>query len=477
MIADKYRVDQVLGKGGMGLVVAAQHIQLDERVAIKFLRLEGDTAPEFHQRFVREAQVSAKLRSEHVVKVRDFGVLDDGTPYMVMEYLEGTDLRKLLKQFGKLPVDLALGYVAQACEGLAEAHAIGVVHRDMKPSNLYLSKRPDGSDLVKILDFGVAKMVQGTDRDELTAAGMLLGSPRYMSPEQLKGARDIDGRADVWSVGAILYELLVGRAPFLAQTTAALCMKILGNEPPASLCGERSDVPPELEAVIMHCLEREVEKRMPDVGMLCMRLAQATKSTSLEADAKRVVAVLERRAMQQTGTYSTMSQAEHKGIQVGDSSVSVQVGSHSGVASGASWTSSGGRLQKNKRTLAVAALAGALVIGAVVLFAAFRGSAEPSTGVNNQPSASATATTPPSTAATTAQLPSATAPVTATATAPQDVAPDAGNDKGKKPPPYTGPPIKGGKTPPPPTTPTTTTTATTPPTSTRPPVNPLEDRQ
>lgn len=479
VIADKYRIDQVLGKGGMGLVVAAEHIQLQERVAIKFLRLEGDTAPEFQTRFVREAQVSAKLRSEHVVKVRDFGMLDDGTPYMVMEYLEGVDLRKLLKQFGKLPVETALGYVAQACEGLAEAHAIGVVHRDMKPSNLYLTKRPDGSDLVKILDFGVAKMVQGTDHDELTAAGMLLGSPRYMSPEQLKGAKDIDGRADIWSLGAIMYELLVGRAPFLAQTTAALCMKILGNEAPVAMSSERSDITPELEAVIMQCLERNADDRVPDVGVLCTKLAHAAHSANLEAAAKRVVAVLERRAMQQTGTYSTLSSAESKGIATSGpatGSLSIDVRSASGVASAASWSSADG--QSRKRTYAVAGIAGALVIGAGVLFAAFRGTTEPATGTAppsaTPPPVASPAPTEPATQQPTASAPPVTATATASEAAPSATA-EPTPDK-KRPPVYGGGPIVKGKTPPPPPT-TATATATAPPTTTRPPVNPLEDRQ
>jgi serine/threonine-protein kinase len=304
VVADKYRVEEVLGRGGMGLVVAAEHLQLRERVALKFLRLEPDTASEFHSRFVREAQVTAKLRSEHVARVRDFGLLEDQTPYMVMEFLEGSDLRKILKAFGKLPLDTAVDYAVQACEGMAEAHALGIVHRDLKPSNLYLTRRPDGSDLVKILDFGVSKMMlmQDADRDELTAAGVLLGSPRYMSPEQLRGSSEVDGRADIWSMGAILYEFLAGRPPFLAGSTAALCVKILSEELPPPLSEQRSDVPAELEQAVLRCLQRDPDRRYADVGAFVAALDQALGQPWLTAAATRVAAVLERRALQATGS-------------------------------------------------------------------------------------------------------------------------------------------------------------------------------
>jgi eukaryotic-like serine/threonine-protein kinase len=472
IVAEKYRIAEVLGRGGMGLVVAAEHIQLQERVALKFLRLDTETPHEFQQRFVREAQVTAKLRGEHVARIRDFGVLEEGTPYMVMEFLEGTDLRKLLKQFGKLPVESALDYVMQACEGVAEAHAVGVVHRDLKPSNLYLTKRPDGSDLIKILDFGVAKMVQGTDHDELTAAGMLLGSPRYMSPEQLKGSKDIDARADIWSMGAIMYELLAGRAPFLAQTTAALCVKILSNEQPPPMSAERSDVPPELEAVILGCLERDFTKRIPDVAALAGRIADAMKLPWLEPAATRVAAVLERRAMQQTGTYSTVSSTQPRPGVIAAISAQQLTNPSGSARIDVAWTQSQ-QTSSRKRTFALLGAAAIVLIGGAALFAAFR-----------HDTGSAAASTEPAVSSAT-QAPSAPPPASETAapiasTAPSAAAPVASADSGgtaatttaKKAPGPVGP-VGPRKAPPeakPPATPTATATS-------RPPVNPLDDRQ
>ena len=470
LVADKYRIAEVLGRGGMGLVVAAEHMQLQEKVALKFLRLDTETPQEFQTRFVREAQVTAKLRGEHVARIRDFGVLEEGTPYMVMEYLEGTDLRKLLKQFGKLPVESALEYLMQTCEGVAEAHAAGVIHRDLKPSNLFLTKRPDGSDLIKILDFGVAKMVQGSDRDELTAAGMLLGSPRYMSPEQLKGAKDIDGRADIWSLGAILYELLVGRAPFLAQTTAALCVKILSSEMPASICADRSDVPPELEAVVLGCLERDVSKRIPDVATLAGRLADAMKLPWLEPAATRVAAVLERRAMQQTGTYSTISSTQPRpGLVAAIGNAQVQSSAISRSAIDVAWTQSHPSSSR-KRTWALVAIAAVVLLGGAGLFAAFHNSEQPVPAAEPSSSEPSAATSAPAPVEPSATASTAPAPDDSGATAATPPSPDAGEGKAKRHHVPVGPmprkPPAG-----------TSTQASPPPTTTRPAVNPLDDRQ
>ncbi|MCC6648131.1 MAG: serine/threonine protein kinase [Polyangiaceae bacterium] len=308
VIADKYKVESIIGRGGMGVVVAAEHLQLRETVALKFLLSAGEDEREFRQRFLREAQVSAKLRGEHVVRLMDFGAPDGAPPYIVMERLHGTDLRETLNHFGKIPIENAIEYVAQACEGVAEAHSIGVVHRDLKPSNLFLTKRLDGSDLVKILDFGVSKARATADvDDDLTSAGSVLGSPRYMSPEQLRNSIDVDARADVWSLGAILYEVICGRPPFKAESTAALCAKILGEEPPTSMRTYRPEVSPALEAAVLRCLERDPAARTPSVAALVAELAEAVDYPWLRASAARVAAVLERRSVRgdpATGSFS-----------------------------------------------------------------------------------------------------------------------------------------------------------------------------
>ena len=252
VVDGKYKVDKVLGRGAMGVVVQATHVHLGEKVALKFLRYRAKAGTEdFQSRFRREARVSAKLKNEHITRVIDVGVWKERVPYMVMDYLEGGDLRELIKAQGPLPIGTAIDYTVQVCVGIAEAHANGIVHRDLKPSNLFLTKRADGSDLLKVLDFGISKWRAGeTEIDELTQTGVVLGSPKYMAPEQLFGSADVDSRADVWSIGAILYEMLAGRPPFDMPTFTRICAELSTNRPPPSLVEKRPDVTPELEAVI-----------------------------------------------------------------------------------------------------------------------------------------------------------------------------------------------------------------------------------
>src|SRR5882724_4843576 len=225
VLAGKFRIERVLGVGGMGMVVSAMHIHLDERVAIKFLLPEALSNGEAVARFGREARAAVKIRSEHVARVTDVGALDTGAPYMVMELLRGQDLSQLLRDQGALSVHLAVLYVLQACEALAEAHAIGIVHRDLKPANLFLTSRADGSPCVKVLDFGISKVTSasgsGSDMG-MTRTQSIMGSPLYMSPEQMASSRDVDQRADIWAVGCVLYELVWPRAVRSRDDAAAV---------------------------------------------------------------------------------------------------------------------------------------------------------------------------------------------------------------------------------------------------------------
>jgi len=275
----KYQVEKILGKGGMGVVVAAMHLQLREQVALKFLLPSEGRSEEFNARFLREAKISAKLRNEHVVKVSDMGVLDNGAPYMVMEYLEGEGLNRVLRREGPLPVVRALDYAIQACEGLAEAHALGVVHRDLKPSNLFVTKRRDGTDLLKVLDFGISKanLLDVAEMEDLTTAGTMMGSPRYMSPEQLTDTAHVDMRGDVWSLAVILYEMLTGAPPFVGETHALTCMRVLSPAPPEPIRDKRDDVSPALEQAILHALERNPSARTRDVDELAAELLDASR--------------------------------------------------------------------------------------------------------------------------------------------------------------------------------------------------------
>ncbi|HEU4581468.1 MAG TPA: serine/threonine-protein kinase [Polyangiaceae bacterium] len=282
LIAGKYRIEQTLGRGGMGVVMAALHEQLNQRVALKFLTDNAYQQPEAVARFVREARAAVQIQSEHVARVMDVGTLDSGAPYMVMEYLRGRDLKDVSSRRGPLPVSEAVDYVLQACDAVAEAHSLGIVHRDLKPSNLFLTERPDGSPLVKVLDFGISKALHAGERGsqmQMTASAAIMGSPQYMSPEQIRSSKNVDARADVWALGTILHELLTGTPAYVADTVPGLLAMIVADPPPP-LSSARADAPAELEAIILRCLEKDRERRYPSVAALARALERfATAET------------------------------------------------------------------------------------------------------------------------------------------------------------------------------------------------------
>ncbi|NVB84347.1 MAG: protein kinase, partial [Kofleriaceae bacterium] len=251
----KYRVDAILGQGGMGVVAECTHLALNERVAIKMLRPDVLLDQDAVSRFIREAQAAVKLKSEYVARVSDVGTFENGTPYMVMEFLEGLDLGELLKQRGVLPVQWAVEIMLQTAEALAEAHSLSIVHRDVKPTNLFVTWRPDGSALIKVLDFGISKSPMGTDM-QLTQTQSLLGTPAYMSPEQMRSARLVDTRTDIWSLGTVFYEVLEGRRPFEAESFSEMCVKV-AVDPAAPMI----NTPPALQQVILRCLAKSPEQR------------------------------------------------------------------------------------------------------------------------------------------------------------------------------------------------------------------------
>jgi hypothetical protein len=265
VIGGRFRVDHVLGSGGMGVVVSATHLELGHRVAIKFLRDDMARTATVVERFLREARAAVQLRTEHVCRVFDVGRTDTGAPYIVMELLDGTDLGHAIAS-QPLPVTIAVEYVMQACVAVAEAHAAGIIHRDLKPANLIVTRRPGGGPLIKVLDFGIAKAISEAGA-QLTRSQSMLGSPGYISPEQLQSARDVDVRTDLWALGATLYQLLSGRLPFHGQTATAMAVRIM-TEPPDPL-----DVDPALRAVIFRCLEKSPLQRYPDVAALVTALA------------------------------------------------------------------------------------------------------------------------------------------------------------------------------------------------------------
>jgi serine/threonine protein kinase len=275
LFAGKYRVERVLGQGGMGVVVAAHHIVLDQGVAIKFLLPEALHSAEAVTRFEREARAAVKIQSEHVARVTDVSRLENGTPYMVMELLRGRDLEVLLRERGPLPLTDVADYVLQAGEAIAEAHGLGIVHRDLKPPNLFLTERADGSSCIKVLDFGISKLInKGSSGDQgMTSTTAVMGSPLYMSPEQLMSARDVDMRTDIWALGVICFELLTGKLPFQAETLPQLCMAI-SLSPPTPLRNYRPDLPLEVEALLLRCLSKDPGKRYATVAEFAAELVK-----------------------------------------------------------------------------------------------------------------------------------------------------------------------------------------------------------
>jgi serine/threonine-protein kinase len=271
VLAGKYRVDRVLGEGGMGVVVAAHHLQLDTRVAIKFLLPAMLSAPEAVARFTREARAASKITSEHVARVRDVGTLDTGAPYMVMEFLDGGDLAAWLQQRGRLDVGQAVDFVLQASEAIAEAHSLGIVHRDLKPANLFCLQRADGLLSIKVLDFGISKVSDAND-GSVTKTTAVMGSPLYMSPEQMTSSRDVDHRTDIYSLGVILFELLTGAVPFRGDSFPEICVKI-ATQPAPPLRSFRPEAPEALDAVVKRCLEKDRTKRFGSIGELAQALA------------------------------------------------------------------------------------------------------------------------------------------------------------------------------------------------------------
>jgi serine/threonine-protein kinase len=275
VIAGKYEIIKLIGTGGMGFVVVANHIELGEKVALKFLRNDCLSNQELVGRFAREARAAVKIKSEYVARVFDVGSLPNGAPFIVMEYLEGKDLYEIVHEHGPLPIKTAVEYIMQACEALAVAHAAGIVHRDVKPENLFLTKRATGMDIIKVLDFGISKVALTGNVFEssmpLVKTMMPMGSPVYMSPEQIRASNDIDPRTDIWSLGCVLFELLTGHAPFEAPSITLLTATILEQAAPL-LSAQCPEAPQELEAVVGKCLEKDPNRRYQDVGELAVAL-------------------------------------------------------------------------------------------------------------------------------------------------------------------------------------------------------------
>lgn len=281
VLLNKYRIDSILGRGGMGVVVKAMHLQLAEEIAIKVLLPEFAVNPDVAARFLREAQSAVRLRGEHVARISDVGMLPEGIPFMVMEYLRGIDLCGELARRTTLPYGEAVDYVLQASEALAEAHAHGIIHRDIKPANLFLTSRPDGTPLVKVLDFGISKNPLDAC-NAFTRTDVVMGTPGYMSPEQMKATKDVDARTDIWALGVVLYECLGGQRPFSGESFSAIVLKA-GTEPPPPM---NPKVPRGLQNVVLRCLEKDRRARFSSIAALAEALAPFARN---QHEAKTIV--------------------------------------------------------------------------------------------------------------------------------------------------------------------------------------------
>ena len=276
VLAGKYRVERVLGAGGMGVVVAAHHIQLDEKVALKFLLPEAALDGVAAARFLQEARAPpAKVKSEHVARVIDVGKLESGSPFMVMEYLDGSDLAAWIEKHGAMPVEQAVDFVLQACEALADAHALGIVHRDLKPANLFCIQRSDGQLSIKVLDFGISKVTKpGAVGHDMTRTSALMGSPLYMSPEQMKLSKGVDFRTDIWSLGNHPLPSLSADAPRSPRPRSPSWPSRSPRSRSPSLRELRHDLPRGLQPVIERCLEKDRANRFQTVGELAIALRE-----------------------------------------------------------------------------------------------------------------------------------------------------------------------------------------------------------
>lgn len=297
VVAGKYEILRAIGSGAMGVVVAAHHLNLDRTVALKFLVASALAHPDALARFAQEARAPAKIVSPHVVRVNDVAFLPSGTPYIELEYLEGCDLAARLRSGGRLPLDLAVDFVLQACEGIAAAHALGIIHRDLKPANLFVVRGHAGAEVIKVLDFGISKakasvsstLPPGAGRPGgISTSGGPIGSPCYMSPEQMQSARDVDVRTDVWSLGVTLCELLTGELPFRGQSLVELYSEIK-SEQHLSLRSRWPDLPCELEAILVRCLRFDRQLRFPSVSALARALAPFA-SNPTDSSVRRIVA-------------------------------------------------------------------------------------------------------------------------------------------------------------------------------------------
>ena len=401
VVAGRYRIERFIGAGGMGAVFAAHHVDLDKSVALKLVRSDRGVDEEAVSRLLREAKAAAALDSEHVVAVLDAGRLaETGDAFVVYEYLEGEDLARALTARGPLDISFAADLILGACEALAVAHARGIVHRDIKPANLFLTERADGSPLLKVLDFGIAKV--GWSDGAMTSRRAILGSPRYMAPEQLKSSATVDSRADVWSLGVTLFELVSGEAPFRGDSVLELCASI-ATEPPRELAplleARRSDLDGDvlrgLSAVVASCLEKQPKDRCPDVATLALGLEPFATEEG-RASARRVARISGRSRSTTPGPQSVPPRSS------GSNATPARISAHDPATASTLAATSGAGALRPRPASALRWAAAAVAIGAAIFAATELVSWRGKNQASNAPASPPDATPAPTTAETSA---------------------------------------------------------------------------
>jgi serine/threonine-protein kinase len=371
VVADRYRVIKKMGEGGMGVVYLAEHITIEKKIALKVLLHEYARKQDLKERFLQEARAAAKIGHENIVDITDFGDTPDGSVFFAMEFLGGVDLSHLIRKHGPMVWTRAKPILLQICRALGAAHAKGIIHRDMKPENIYLIEREGRSDFVKVLDFGIAKMNVDDRESRLTRTGMIFGTPEYMSPEQAQGNKP-DHRVDIYAVGVIMYEMLTGQVPFKADTFMGILTKHIFEQPiPPSQVKPGAHIPAEVEQLVMKALAKERGERFQSMAEMAAAIAQAsgrmTRPTGDVAVTPRIVTT--------TSTGSTAMPALDAGAPVR------QVGTITDVGVGE-------EIYSGRRNLIIAGVViGLLVVGGVGAFLFLRDRPDDRPAAENKPDA------------------------------------------------------------------------------------------
>jgi serine/threonine-protein kinase len=408
----------------MGIVFEARHIRLGQQFAIKMLQPAVVSNPEFIGRFEREARAAAHLRGRHVARVVDVAETETGLPFMVMELLRGHDLSNELESRGPLQISEAADHVIAACKAMVEAHGAGIVHRDLKPSNLFLAIEPEGR-VLKVLDFGISK-VRTEGQLTVTSTGAAMGTPLYMSPEQIRSTKDVDERTDIWSLGVILFELLTGTPPFEGTTEAQVGASIVADPTP-SLRERRAEITVELEQIVNRALAKDPAKRYASAGELASALAPFG---TLSSDERIVISLAQRAVEEGPASPDSGTARTEIGAAVAALPITAVASASSGavVRTHAAWTTGGSSPSRTGRLALLVGVAVLLAAGAGVAAVLTHGAtaATPSLGALPATTIAAAAATPgPRSVSSASEVASTNAPVTPPQEASTPVTPKA----------------------------------------------------